>query len=180
MSSTTFWLSLSLSTILAMRLVGALRHSLMVVPLIRFNAWASVETALDKILLERLEQVRIARRIAPANVVHRINNAAPEEIAPGAIGHRLGEIGIFLRGQPVHKSRAPVALLGGLRRLAHRHFGVHVHAGPGILHLAAVLQVNNLLPWNLHQVTGETANGFLAQRAAFDRHPREIGAELVV
>src|SRR5438876_341270 len=109
MSSTTFWSSFSPSTILAIRLAGALRLSLMVVPLVLVDRelvgprkadvahqMTHVESALHEIVLEGIEQLRIAGRIAAADVIHRIDDAAPEEIAPGAVGHCLGEIRIVL------------------------------------------------------------------------------------
>ena len=139
-----------------------------------------VEVALEEILLERLEQFRVARRITAADVVHRINDAAREEIAPRAIGHRLGEIRIVLRYEPIHKCHAPVPILRRLLRFADGHFRSHVHPGLRILHLAIVLPIDNLLAGHLHQVAGETADGFLAERTALDRHAREVSAKLVV
>src|SRR5437868_6221316 len=51
------------------------------------NQLLRIEAALEIILSERIEQWRVARRVAGANVIHWIDNPAAKEIAPGAIGH---------------------------------------------------------------------------------------------
>ena len=44
-----------------------------------------VETVIDEILRQRVEQRRVARRIRGADIVHRIDDAAAEEVAPHAV-----------------------------------------------------------------------------------------------
>src|SRR5439155_25496002 len=57
---------------------------------------------------------------------------------------------------------------------------MNIHAGPGILNFAIVLQIDNFLAGHLHQVAGKAADVLLAKRTAFDGEAREVSAELVI
>ena len=50
-----------------------------------------IEFMVDEVLGHRVEQGRIARRIGGADVVHRLDDPSPKEVAPDTIGRGLGE-----------------------------------------------------------------------------------------
>ena len=86
----------------------------------------------------------IARRIAAANVVHRINDSFAEEITPRAVGHRLGEERVLLRRQPIDKRIAAIFVAFDFALVAERNFGRDDHVGLEMLHFAAVeIAINN-------------------------------------
>ncbi len=57
---------------------------------------AGIEVISRQMLAQRLQQFPIARRIADAHIVHRVDDAAPEELRPHAIGQILAEENVVL------------------------------------------------------------------------------------
>ena len=55
-----------------------------------------VEAARDELLRQPVEQLRVGRRIAGADVVDRLDQADAEQVAPQTIDVALGEIRILL------------------------------------------------------------------------------------
>ena len=78
-----------------------------------------IEIVIHEILGQRVEQRRIAGRIGRADIVHRIDDAAPEEVAPHAVDGGLREERIVPRGQPL-----------GVGHAAARHRSVGTAASP--------------------------------------------------
>ena len=70
---------------------------------------AQVEIVIQEILGQRVEQRRIAGRIGRADIVHRIDDAAAEEVAPHAVDGGFREERIVLRGQPLGVGQAAAA-----------------------------------------------------------------------
>ena len=70
---------------------------------------AQIEIVRHEILGQRIQQGRIRRRIGRANIVHRIDDALAQEIAPHPVGDRLGEERIVLGGEPFRQRVAPLA-----------------------------------------------------------------------
>ena len=61
---------------------------------------ADIEAALDEFLGQVIEQLRIGRRVAGANVVDRIDDAGAEQVAPHPVDKALGEVLVVLGGEP--------------------------------------------------------------------------------
>ena len=76
---------------------------------------ASIEAVLDEVLRQRIEQGRVDRRVCVADVVHRLDDPAVEEVAPEAIHEAAGEEAIVGRRQPLGIGFAAVHAVGQLR-----------------------------------------------------------------
>ena len=142
---------------------------------------AQVEAVLHELRRERVEQFRIARRIAGADVVHRIDDAAAEEVAPDAVRHRLGEERILRRDEPVnHRHATVIANRHGLG-VADRNLGRDGRVGLEMLHLAAVvLVINDLLGGDHERTAGLGEDDLLADLAFFETNLRKVRAHLVI
>ena len=128
---------------------------------------AQIEIVRHEILLERVQQRRIRRRIGRANVIHRIDDALAREIAPHPVGDRFRKERVVPGGEPC---RQGVATLRAVRNSGGSRTGqeLRLHHPPvlGVLHLViGALIEHNLLA---HFIAGA------------DAHRREERRHLVV
>ncbi len=61
----------------------------------RLHQAPQVVAVFPEILGERREQLGVGRRIGGAEVIHRIDNAAAEELAPNPVDRSFGEVGVL-------------------------------------------------------------------------------------
>src|SRR5262249_40233421 len=80
---------------------------------------ANVELVVEEVLRQRIKQLRIRRRIAQGEVVHRIDDADPEVMAPDAVDETAGKERVIRLAQPVPQFDAEVLA----RFLAERRSG---------------------------------------------------------
>ena len=106
----------------------------------QFQHVLGVEAAVDELLGEPFQQLRVTRRVAGADVVHRIDQAAAEQVAPQPVDEAAGEERVFLRGGPAGKLLAAAGgrrhhagvIKGEFRRRSHARAQVRHFAGPAV------------------------------------------------
>src|SRR6185437_8750000 len=79
-----------------------------------------VELLRDEIGGEGVEQGRVDRRVGAANVVHRVDDAAVEEVAPQAVDEAAGEERVRRPGEPGGVGLSTIGVSGDLRNLASK------------------------------------------------------------
>ena len=78
---------------------------------------------------QRVQQLRIAGRVGDPHVVHRLDDAAAEEVRPVAVRQRLREERVLGVGHPVHQLLARVLVGGDGHRVAAERLRVGSLAG---------------------------------------------------
>ena len=143
---------------------------------------AQIVAALHKFHRQRIEERRVAGRIAGADVVHRIDDAASEEIAPKPVHCGLRKVGIVGRGQPFGEGGAAILTGGNGRRFAIRNLRRDGLIGLGMPDFATVeILVNDVLRHLLGGVGFVRPDqGVASERAPLEGYLREIGAERVI
>src|SRR5207244_2964768 len=124
--------------------------------------------------------LRIGCRVAGADVVDRLDDADPEQIAPQAVDVTPGEVGIVGRGQPGGEAFTARRGLGLLVSNLERELGALLGAGTQVLDLAARLVVDDLVK-RLRTLDGRAADP-LARRIGIPAQPdaREKRRGLVI
>jgi len=119
--------------------------------------FAGVEAAGDEFLGQAVEQRRVGRWVAGADVVHRLDDAHAEKIAPDTVDVTLGEIGVLLGDHPVGQL---LAARGCRRRqvgVHEREYGRSDRAGARMLHIARI-RIGNILHQRSGAVYGRAAD----------------------
>ena len=62
---------------------------------------ADVVVVGDEVLRQRVEQLRVGGRVGQREVVHGVDDAGAEVVAPDAVGEAAGEEGVFGRAHPL-------------------------------------------------------------------------------
>ena len=71
---------------------------------------AQIKLGRDEVLGEGVEQLGMDRRIRPAHVVGRVDQALAEELGPHPVGHGPREIGVVGGDHPVGQGLARIVL----------------------------------------------------------------------
>ena len=82
-----------------------------------------VETAVDELGGQVVQQLRIGRRVAGADVVQRLDQADAQQIAPQAIDVAAGEVRVVGRGDPGGDLLAPRGVFGRFMFAVEGEFG---------------------------------------------------------
>src|SRR5262249_4356422 len=102
-----------------------------------------VEAALDKLLGQTVEELRIARRVAGADIIHWLDEPNAEQVAPNAVDVALGEVWILFGSRPPGELLAARPLRRNLLGDLIREHGRCGDAGPLVLHLTGGLVEND-------------------------------------
>ena len=141
---------------------------------------ADVEAAVDELLGEVAEQLRIARRIAGADVVERLNHAGAGEVTPDAVRVAHREVLIVRAGHPGGEFFA-TAGVGLLFKLGHKGEGRwRVLAGAQVLDFAFAGVLHDFVKRN-SSFNGGAADGFTSlSRIALKSDLRKERGGLVI
>jgi len=71
-----------------------------------------VVLVLDQLGTERIEQLRVARRVTRSEIVHGIDDPHAGEVCPNPVRYTLGEEGVFIAGHPFGQDDASVFPVG--------------------------------------------------------------------
>ena len=105
---------------------------------------AGIKARGDKIIGQALQQLRIRWRIAGADVIYRVDDSDPEEIAPQAIDEAAGKVRVLWRCDPIGNQGAPGALLRRRPFMLVGELRWSLHS-IGVLHIAIFLVEDDLL-----------------------------------
>ena len=145
-----------------------------------FHHVPHVETALDELRRQPVEQVGVGRRVAGADVVDRLDDAGAGHVTPEAVHVAPGEVLVVGRGQPSGEGLSAATLLGRLvlggKREGRRGDG----AGAVVLRLAFGAVVNDLVQ-RLGPLDRRAADALVAGLVILlQADLREVGGRLVI
>ena len=145
-----------------------------------FHQVTHVEAALDEFVREVLQQLGIARRIAGADVVERLDDAGAGEVAPDAVGVAHGEVVVLRAGHPGGKLVA--ASRGGLADEfgVIRHFRCDGFVRAEVEHIAVFFVGDDFIQ-RLRAFDGGAADGgSFGLRIAFEVDLGKVGRGFVI
>ena len=91
-----------------------------------------VVAASDELPTEQGPELRIRRRIAGAEVIHRLHQTGSQKVFPETIDHRSGEVGVVGCGQPIGQLGPRIGVGAELHRLAVEGACLDVALGAGL------------------------------------------------
>ena len=91
-----------------------------------------VVAASDKLPTEQGPQFRIRRRIAGAEIVHRLHQTGSQKVFPETIDHRAGKVGVVGCGQPIGQLGPRIGVGAELHRLTVEGACLDVAQGAGL------------------------------------------------
>ena len=91
-----------------------------------------VESALDEMAGEGVQQIRIGGRVGPSHVVFRFHQTASHEMFPVTVHQHAGKEGVVLVGDPIRQDLPRVLLGGDVEGFRPQSGGHHRKLGLGI------------------------------------------------